>query len=99
MTSYDLLNLIHISHCNGDIQDTIVEVNNLLDDIYNNHKKLGYGLESELETLAISEHKCMSCGAELTVERELQYSEYNGQTVAEEINITCCSECDYVVGS
>lgn len=98
MTGYELLEMIEQRN-GGDITATIEDANELLRQLYEDSKKLGYDLERELEQKSISENKCYLCSSELTYERHLQYSEYQGKQVSEEINKCVCSNCEYIVES
>lgn len=99
MTGYELLQLIDDHYCYGDKQETIVVVNELIHRIYNENKKLGCELEKELEDLVIPLGLCPLCGSELETTRSLQYSEYCGKEVSEEIFMICCSDgmCSYTL--
>lgn len=100
MNGTTLFELIHNSYCNGNIQDTIVEVGALLTELYNKPKALAYKIEGELESECISQNVCLLCGSDLEVNSHYEDREYQGQIVKEKIHRTECSNysCSYVVG-
>lgn len=97
ITGYDVLEMLEQRN-NGDIDGILDDGQEVLRRLYEEAKTLGMELERELESKALSENKCYLCKSELEVGRDLQYSEYQGKEVVEEIHITSCSKCDYVVG-
>lgn len=100
MTGYELFQLIH-NYCNHDIQDTIDETNELLEQLHDQDecKKLAYSLENELESESLSYGKCMSCGSDLERVKSIQYEEYQGKTVPrEEYHLECSNpSCSYTL--
>lgn len=100
MTGYELFQLIH-NYCDQDIQDTIIETNELLEQLHDKEecKKLAYSLENELESESLGYGKCMLCGADLQRTRNIQYEEYQGRTVSrEEYRLECSNNsCSYTL--
>ena len=100
MTGYELFQLIH-NYCNHDIEDTIDETNELLEQLHDKDecKKLAHKLEEELESEAISYGVCYLCKSELQNCRAIQYEEYQGKTVPrEEYHLECSSSnCSYTL--
>lgn len=96
MTPYDLLMLIHEKYCNCDIEDTIVEINNLVYELGIENKYIDKLLE-ELEILALSEFRCMICGSKLEFVNHTEKREYLGREVEEEMCHLECSDysCSY----
>jgi uncharacterized protein with PIN domain len=95
-SKYDLIQMINRN--NHDVEDTIQDVNDLIEDIDKDPKKFTYELSTELEEFAEKLNRCPLCGSELTkLKSDYESSEYLGQPVQEEILRYGCesSTCTY----
>ena len=89
--------LIYEKYCNGDIEDTIVEINNLVCELDDNRNKYINKLSEALESLSLSEGRCPLCGSKLEFAKHFEKREYLGQEVEEEMCHLECSDysCSY----
>lgn len=97
MSPYEIF-LSTKDYCEGDIKDTIVEMNNLISDIQDNPNKLAYQLSNELEAYCLANDICPLCGDDLiSINTYEETREYQGKMVGETmIRIGCADEnCTY----
>ncbi len=101
MTKYDLVEAIKDRYCNGDVRDTIIEINDLICEIHNSPSKFISELANEIEDLAVSENLCPICSSELNSSTHREFrGECHGYPAYESVTITECSNltCSYVCG-
>jgi transposase-like protein len=80
-----------------EIEDTIEEVNDLIERINQDPKLFTYELIEEVENLALKCLKCPKCGSKLIkLKSDFESSEYFGQPVQEEQSRYGCENCGYI---
>jgi|GEM_PF-7034707 len=91
--SRELLEMIE-NGCNGDIQETIEFMNELINDIHNDPNKLVAKLNKEVEKYASDNFRCEICGYELRESRTKEYSDCRGWKVQEDFVVNDCTNPD-----
>ena len=95
MTKRELIDMIENDCCNGDIQETIESVNELINDIHINPNKFINDLTEELEKYARDDNnRCEICGYELRESNSKEYSDCRGWEVAEDFRTNECTNPD-----
>lgn len=97
ISKYDLIQMINRN--NHDVEDTIQDVNDLIEDIDKDPKKFTYELSTELEEFAEKLNRCPLDGGKIVqIGKDYESSEYFGQPVREEIIRYACenSSCGYI---
>jgi DNA repair exonuclease SbcCD ATPase subunit len=93
---YELVQLIH-NQFGQEIENTIDDVNDLIERIEYNPNQFTYELAEEVENLALRSNKCPLCGCNLIkLKSDYESSEYNGQPVKEEQSRYGCENCSYI---
>ena len=88
MTS-ELFDVINIYYCNGDVEETIAVVNEIVSSILLSNK-FAYDLKLECEEFALKHNKCPECGSNLCYEDYEESREYYGSNVTETITEKFC---------
>lgn len=88
MTS-ELFNIIHKNYCNGDVEETITVVNELVESMLLSNS-FAYLLKQECEEFALSNNKCPECGSDLCYLEHTEEHEYWGRIVFETISECFC---------
>lgn len=101
MTEYELLETIHNGYCNGDEKDTIIEMNELIQDIQKDPNGFIARLSETTNEFGLGCYKCPLCGEDLESGSHYEDREYQGQIVKESITVTQCSDwnCSYILES
>lgn len=97
ISKYDLIQMINRN--NHDVEDTIQDINDLIEDIDTDPKKFTYELSIELEEFCEKLNRCPLCGSNLVkLKSDYESSEYFGQPVQEEQSRYGCesSSCGYI---
>jgi Zn finger protein HypA/HybF involved in hydrogenase expression len=97
-SAYEVVQLIN-SQFGQQIENTIADVNDLIERIEYNSRQFTYELTEEVEHLALKSNKCPLCGCNLVkLDSEYESSEYNGQVVQEELSKYGCESlnCGYI---
>ena len=97
INKYDLIQMYN--RTNHNVEDTIQDINELIEDIDNNPKKFVYDLSNELEEWCDQLGRCPLCGSKvIELDSGYQSSEYFGQLVQERIPIYGCeaTNCGYI---
>jgi Zn finger protein HypA/HybF involved in hydrogenase expression len=93
---YELVQLLN-SQFGQQIEDTIEEVEDLINRINYNPSQFTYELKEEIENLALKNLKCPLCGSNLIkLKSNYESSEYNGKEVQEEQLRYGCENCGYI---
>lgn len=85
----DLFDIIHTNYCNGDIEETIAVVNEIIEAMLLSNK-FAYMLQEECEEFASKYNKCSKCGGNLICEEHEEIREYYGREVSEIISEYSC---------
>ena len=88
MTS-ELFDVINIYYCNGDVEETIAVVNEIVSSILLSNK-FAYDLKLECEEFALKHNKCPERGSNLCYEDYEESREYYGSNVTETITEKFC---------
>jgi len=96
MTKRELIEMIESDLCNGDVQETIESVNELLNDIHINPSKFLNDLAQELEKYARDDNnRCEVCGCPLQEDFQGEEHEYMGSSCSETPDWHCVNpDCD-----
>lgn len=81
MTS-DLLDIIYVNYCDGDVTETIIVINEMVEAMLSS-KRFAYLLQEECEEFALKHNKCPKCADDLVHDTYKEYSEYLGREVSE----------------
>ncbi|MBP3914522.1 hypothetical protein [Clostridium sp.] len=93
MTS-ELFDIINKNYCNGDVEETIAVVNEMVRLMLLSNK-FAYDLKLECEEFALKYDKCPECGSDLHYEEHEEAREYWGNCVTETITEKFCTNgCD-----
>ena len=97
MTKRELIDMIESDLCNGDIQETIQEVNELINDIHINPIKFVNDLTEELEKYARDDNnRCEICGWTLQEDTQGEEHEYMGSPCSETPEYHCINpDCNF----
>lgn len=98
ISKYDLIQMYNRNNY-GNVENTIQDINELIEDIDNDPKKFIYDLSNELEEFAEKVMRCPLCGNRvIELDSSYQSSEYFGQPVQERmLTYGCeCSNCSYI---
>ena len=83
---------------NYEVQETIEDINELIEQIDNDSNNFTYNLSEALEEWSLQLKKCPLCGANIIkINTNEEHSEYQGQDVSEIINRYGCEDCNYIV--
>lgn len=90
MTKRELIDMIENDLCNGDTQETIESVNELINDIHTNPIKFVNDLTEELEKYARDDNnRCEICGWTLQEDTQGEGHEYMGSPCNESPEYHC----------